>query len=156
MSGLDDARPSPSCAPRPTFCAPRTSAPRDRRDRWCLGGKTHPWPRRTTASGVVMYYGAPPRRARRSAVQAAVLGNFGAEDKGPSPQQVRAFEKALKRAGKRVDFKIYPGAGHAFANEDNPWGGYREVAAKDAWKRTVAFFKRELKQASIPRGRSSK
>ncbi len=125
---------------------------------WCMGGK---YAIRLAAAdpgirAVVMYYGAPltDERAIRN-IQAAVLGSFGADDKGPSPQQVRAFEKALKRAGKRVDFKIYPGAGHAFANEDNPWGGYREAAAKDAWKRTVAFFKRELKQASLPKRRAT-
>jgi carboxymethylenebutenolidase len=124
---------------------------------WCMGGK---YAIRLAAAdpgirAAVMYYGAPltDERAIRG-IQAAVLGNFGAEDQGPTPQQVRTFEKALKRAGKRVDFKIYPGAGHAFANEDNPWHGYREAAAKDAWKRTVAFFKKELKMASIPRGRS--
>ena len=121
---------------------------------WCMGGK---YSIRLAAAdpgirAAVMYYGAPltdPAAIRQ--IQAAVLGNFGGEDKGPSPEQVRAFEKALKDAGKKVDFKIYPGAGHAFANENNPWGGYREAAAKDAWVRTKTFFARELKQASIPK-----
>lgn len=121
---------------------------------WCMGGK---YAIRLAAAepgirAAVMYYGAPltDSTAIRQ-IQAAVLGNFGAEDKGPSPEQVRAFEAALKKAGKKVDFKIYPGAGHAFANENNPWGGYREADAKDAWKRTTAFFARELKQASVPK-----
>ena len=124
---------------------------------WCMGGK---YAIRAAAAypgirAVVMYYGATiTDEAAIRRIQAAVLGNFGGDDKGPSPDQVRAFEKALKRAGKRVDFKIYPGAGHAFANEDNPWGGYREAAAKDAGARTVAFFKKELKQASIPKRRA--
>ena len=74
-----------------------------------------------------------------------MLGNFGAEDKGPSPEQVKAFEAALKKAGKSVDIKIYEGAGHAFANVDNPWGGYREAAAKDAWARSLAFLAKHLK-----------
>ena len=123
---------------------------------WCMGGK---YAIRLAAAdpgirAVVMYYGAPiTDEAAIRGIQAAVLGHFGGDDKGPSPTQVRAFEKALKRAGKKADFKIYPGAGHAFANEDNPWGGYRKVAAEDAWKRTVAFFKKELKQASLPKRR---
>jgi carboxymethylenebutenolidase len=124
---------------------------------WCMGGK---YSIRLAAAdpgirAAVMYYGAPitdPAAIR--GIQAAVLGNFGGDDKGPSPDQVRAFEKELKRAGKKVDFKIYPGAGHAFANKDNPWGGYREAAAKDAQARTAAFFKRELKQGSIPKRRA--
>ena len=75
-----------------------------------------------------------------------MLGSFGAEDKGPSPEQVKAFEAAMKKAGKTADLKIYEGAGHAFANVNNPWKGYREAAAKDAWSRAVAFFARHLKK----------
>jgi carboxymethylenebutenolidase len=120
---------------------------------WCMGGgyairlaSVDPGIR-----AVVMYYGAPltDQLAIRS-LQAAVLGNFGGADKGPSPDQVQAFGKALKKANKRSDFKVYPGAGHAFANETNPFGTYKEAFAKDAWARTTAFFKKELKQASIP------
>jgi carboxymethylenebutenolidase len=59
---------------------------------------------------------------------------------------VRAFEKAMKAAGQTADVKIYEGAGHAFANVNNPWGGYREAVAKDAWARTIAFFHRYLKK----------
>jgi len=80
-----------------------------------------------------------------------VLGNFGAEDNGPSPEQVRAFEKALRKAGKRVDFKVYAGAGHAFANLNNPWGGYRHDPERDAWRRTLAFLNAELKRSSRPK-----
>src|SRR5207245_5542455 len=98
-------------------------------------------------AAVVAYYGAPPTDAAAiAAIKAPVLGNFGAEDKGPSPDQVAAFEAALKKAGKIIDAKIYEGAGHAFANVNNPWGGYREAAARDAWARTTAFFAKHLKK----------
>jgi carboxymethylenebutenolidase len=121
---------------------------------WCMGGK---YSIRLAAAdpgirACVMYYGAPitdPKTIR--GIQAAILGNFGGDDQGPSPAQVRAFEKALKKAGKKVDFKIYPGAGHAFANVNNPWGGYREAAAKDAWKRTLAFLDADLRHPSVPK-----
>jgi carboxymethylenebutenolidase len=121
---------------------------------WCMGGR---YSIRLAAAdpgirACVMYYGAPITDEKAIAgIQAAVLGNFGGEDKGPSPDQVRAFEKALKKAGKKVDFKIYPGAGHAFANVNNPWHGYREAAAKDAWKRTLAFLGADLKRSSVPK-----
>lgn len=121
---------------------------------WCMGGR---YSIRLAAAdpgirACVMYYGAPlSDPAAIHNLQAAVLGNFGGDDKGPSPDQVRTFEKALKSAGKRVDFKIYPGAPHAFANEHNPWGGYRAAAAKDAWVRTRAFLRKELKVGSLPR-----
>ena len=75
-----------------------------------------------------------------------MLGNFGGDDKGPSPDQVRAFEAAMKKAGKSVDVKIYEGAPHAFANVNNPWKGYREAAAKDAWSRSTAFLAANLKK----------
>ena len=116
---------------------------------WCMGG------RYSLALAVeepklaasVAYYGAPPTEpASIAKINAPVHGNFGAEDKGPSPDQVKAFEEAMKKAGKSVDIKIYEGAGHAFANVNNPWGGYREAAAKDAWARTLGFFAKNLKK----------
>lgn len=115
---------------------------------WCMGGMyslaiATEEPR---LAAVVAYYGAPPTDAAAIAkIKAPVLGNFGAEDKGPSPEQAKAFEAAMKKAGKTVDVKIYPGAGHAFANVNNPWGGYREAAAKDAWQRTLGWFAKYLK-----------
>jgi carboxymethylenebutenolidase len=116
---------------------------------WCMGGRyslalavEEP-----TLAAAVAYYGAPPTDdAAIAKIQAPVLGNFGAEDKGPAPEQVKAFEAAMKKAGKRIDVKIYEGAGHAFANVDNPWGGYREAAAKDAWARSLAFLAKHLKK----------
>lgn len=122
---------------------------------WCMGGK---YSIRLAAAdpgirACVMYYGAPIHdEAAIKGIQASILGNFGGDDKGPTPDQVKEFEAALKKAGKKADFKIYPGAPHAFANPNNPWGGYREEAAKDAWARTLEFLKRDLKQASLPKG----
>jgi carboxymethylenebutenolidase len=116
---------------------------------WCMGGRyalrlAVEEPRLAAA---VVYYGAPPTDpAAIARIKAPVLGNFGAEDKGPSPEAVRAFEAAMKKAGKSVDVKIYEGAGHAFANVNNPWGGYRKEAAEDAWKRTLAFFETHLEK----------
>jgi carboxymethylenebutenolidase len=116
---------------------------------WCMGGKyslklavAEP-----KLKAAVVYYGAPPTAASDiAAIKAPILGSFGGADEGPSPAQVKAFEAALKAAGKSADIKIYEGAGHAFANVDNPWGGYREPAAKDAWARTTAFFAAQLKK----------
>jgi carboxymethylenebutenolidase len=116
---------------------------------WCMGG------RYTLAlateepklAAAVPYYGAPPTDpAAIAKIQAPVLGNFGGDDKGPSPEQVKAFEAEMKKAGKSVDIKIYEGAPHAFANPNNPWGGYREAAARDAWARATAFLAKNLKK----------
>ena len=115
---------------------------------WCMGGR---WTlalatEEPKLAAAVAYYGAPPTEpAAIASIKAPILGNFGGDDKGPAPDQVRAFEAAMKAAGKTIDVKIYDGAGHAFANVNNPWGGYREPAAKDAWARTVAWLAKYLK-----------
>ena len=116
---------------------------------WCMGGRYSLAlaTEEPTLAAAVAYYGAPPTDAAALArIKAPVLGNFGALDKGPSPEQVREFEAALKKAGKSVDLKIYEGAGHAFANVNNPWKGYKEDAAQDAWARTVKFLALHLKR----------
>jgi carboxymethylenebutenolidase len=116
---------------------------------WCMGGRytlelatVEP-----ALAAAVAYYGAPPTDpAAIASIQAPVLGSFGAEDKGPTPEQARAFETEMKKAGKTIDLKVYDGAGHAFANVDNPWGGYRKEAAEDAWARSTAFLAKYLKK----------
>ena len=116
---------------------------------WCMGGRyalllATEEPRLKAA---IPYYGAPPADpAAIARIKAPVLGNYGGDDQGPSPAQVREFEAAMKKAGKSVDVKIYEGAPHAFANENNPWGGYRKEAAADAWQRTLAFLAAHLKK----------
>jgi len=158
MNGLDDAQAVTSLRAGADFLRSRS----DVRAQaigvigWCMGGGLAI---RLAADdpgirAAVMYYGAPLTDPKAiQGLQAAVLGNFGADDKGITPDKVKTFDAALKKAGKSADIKIYTGAPHAFANVNNPWGGYREAAAKDAWKRTLAFYDRELKRASVPKGR---
>jgi carboxymethylenebutenolidase len=150
MSGLPPDRGMRDLKAAYAFLAARSDVRKDRIGSigWCMGGRyslalATEEPRLAAA---VAYYGAPPTDAGAiGKIKAAVLGNYGAEDKGPSPEQVKTFEAAMKAAGKPIDVKIYEGAGHAFANPNNPWGGYREAAAKDAWSRTTAFFAKTLK-----------
>ncbi|MGA8870150.1 MAG: dienelactone hydrolase family protein [Candidatus Acidiferrales bacterium] len=61
-----------------------------------------------------------------------------------TPDDVRAFEKTMTGLDKRVDVKIYDGAGHAFEDSTNVQG-YRPEAAADAWPRSVAFLNKSLK-----------
>jgi carboxymethylenebutenolidase len=77
-------------------------------------------------------------------VQAPLLGNFGAEDQGIPPSSVEEFEKAARAAGKIVDFKIYPGAGHGFASFPDS-KAYRPTQARDADARVSAFLEKRLK-----------
>ncbi|MGA8150150.1 MAG: dienelactone hydrolase family protein [Terriglobales bacterium] len=78
-------------------------------------------------------------------INAAVLGIFGGQDRGITPDDVKKFEQALKQEGKKVEIMIYPDAGHAFENPNNTTG-YRAADAADAWKRTVNFLASNLKQ----------
>ncbi len=52
------------------------------------------------------------------------------------------FEAALKAANVPHEMHLYPGTQHGFHNNSTP--RYDEAAAKLAWERTVAFFKRHL------------
>jgi carboxymethylenebutenolidase len=76
-------------------------------------------------------------------INAPVLGLYGAEDLGIPAADVKAFEAALKAAGKAAEFVIYPGAPHAFFADYRP--SYRPEAAKDGWRRCVAWFNKYLK-----------
>ena len=113
---------------------------------WCMGGG-HSLQLAVNesrlAACVVNYGSMPTDKDAIQRIQAPVLGNFGAEDRGIPPSAVQAFESAMKAAGKSIDVKEYDGAGHAFENPNNK-AGYREAAAKDAWARTLAFLNRTL------------
>jgi len=78
-------------------------------------------------------------------IKAPMLGNFGAEDQGISPASVETFQKEARAAGKTIDFKIYPGAGHGFASNPDP-KVFKPDAARDADARTDAFLAKELKK----------
>jgi carboxymethylenebutenolidase len=113
---------------------------------WCMGGglalqlAIH----QPRLAAVVVNYGALPTDPNDiQQIGAWVLGNFGADDKGITPADVQAFEKTMKGLNRRIDVKIYPGAGHAFENPNNT-NGYRPEAAADAWKRTLAFLHNAL------------
>jgi carboxymethylenebutenolidase len=114
---------------------------------WCMGGGyslalalAEP-----TLAGAVIYYGRlVTDPAAIAGLKVPLLGNFGGEDQGISPDSVRAFEAAAKKDGKSVDFKIYPNAGHGFASSRDP-ETYRAADAKDADARTAAFFARVLR-----------
>ena len=76
-------------------------------------------------------------------IQSAILGNFGAADRGIPEKDVRDFQQKLTRAGKRFDIKIYPNGGHGFMNSKNK-DSYNLEATEDAWRRIFTFFKTEL------------
>jgi carboxymethylenebutenolidase len=114
---------------------------------WCMGGGYSlalalNEPR--LAACVINYGHLVTDPAEIAKIPAPILGNFGGQDRGITPDDVHAFEKAVRAAGKSIDVKIYPDAGHAFENPNNK-AGYRAEDAADAWERMIDFFNKTLK-----------
>ncbi|HXA76601.1 MAG TPA: dienelactone hydrolase family protein [Candidatus Acidoferrales bacterium] len=114
---------------------------------WCMGGgfslqlAIHE-PR--LAACVVNYGALPTDPNDIQQIGAPILGSFGADDRGITPSDVQAFEKTMRGMNRRIDVKIYDGAGHGFENSTNT-AGYRPEAAADAWARTVAFLNKTMR-----------
>jgi carboxymethylenebutenolidase len=114
---------------------------------WCMGGglslqlAIH----QPKLAACVVNYGALPTDPTDIAqIYAPVLGNFGADDHGITPDDVHAFEKSMGKHGRLVSIKIYDGAGHGFMNENNQ-SAYRPEATTEAWKRVMEFLDALLK-----------
>jgi carboxymethylenebutenolidase len=78
-----------------------------------------------------------------SGINAPVLGLYGEADLGIPAADVKEMEAAFRAAGKTAEFILYPDAPHAFFADYRP--SYREAAAKDAWRRCVAWLNKYLK-----------
>jgi carboxymethylenebutenolidase len=92
---------------------------------------------------VVVYYGRTPNPPELlEKIEAPILAHYGGEDKGISGG-VPATEEAMKKYNKSYTYKIYPGAQHAFNNDTTP-DRYHAEAAKEAWGKTLEFFKKNL------------
>src|SRR5919106_4524301 len=94
-------------------------------------------------NAAVVYYGRNPDPLDSVAnISGPVMGNYAEDDPNIMPG-VEPLKAALAKAGKSADIKTYPGAKHAFNNNTNA-DRYNPEAAKDAWARTVNFFKKNL------------
>ena len=91
-----------------------------------------------------------------SKVNVPMLVLHGSADDETKLDQANDIKAALEKAGKRVELVVYPGAYHRFdrgptakmQGEKSPAGHTYRTDAKardDAWKRTVTFFKEQLK-----------
>jgi carboxymethylenebutenolidase len=115
---------------------------------WCMGGGYSldvALQEPTLAADVINYGHLATDPEALKKINAPILGSFGGQDRGITPDDVHKFEAALKQLGKKVDIKIYDDAGHAFENSNNK-DGYRAADAADAWQRTVAFLGATLKK----------
>lgn len=111
---------------------------------FCWGGGTTNW--LAVALGADMqagvpFYGIAAETAGVSKIKAPLLIQYAESDERINSMWP-AFEAALKSAGVRHEMHKYPGTQHGFHNNSTP--RYNEAAAKLAWERTVAFFRRYL------------
>jgi carboxymethylenebutenolidase len=68
-----------------------------------------------------------------------VLGLYGAKDSGIPVSTVAQMQEALKKAGNKSEFVVFPDAGHAFHADYRP--SYVEADAKEGWRRCVEWFR---------------
>jgi carboxymethylenebutenolidase len=129
------------------------SQPNVRKDRigsigWCMGGGYSldvALQEPDLAADVINYGHLATDAEAFEKINAPILGLFGGQDHGITPDDVHKFERALKGLGKKIEVKIYDDAGHAFENPSNK-GGYRPADAADAWNLTVDFLASRLKK----------
>jgi carboxymethylenebutenolidase len=111
---------------------------------FCFGGGVVNW--LATKMGADLkagapFYGAAPATAEVAKIKAPLLIHYAENDdriNGMWP----AYESALKANKASYECFVYSKTQHGFHNNSTP--RYQEAAAKLAWERTVAFFKKTL------------
>jgi carboxymethylenebutenolidase len=111
---------------------------------FCWGGSTTNFLAVTLGADLkaaVPFYGAAAETAAVPAIKAPLLIQYAENDERINVLRA-AFEAALKASGAQYEMHMYPGTQHGFHNNSTP--RYQEAAAKLAWERTIAFFKKHL------------
>lgn len=150
MRGVPQGRATRDLKAAYDFLASQANVKKDRIGAigWCMGGGYSlevaiAEPR--LAASVINYGHLATEPADLKNIHAPILGLFGGQDRGITPDDVKKFQQAMEKLGKKSETKIYPDAGHAFENPNNKQG-YRAGDAADAWQRTVAFLASTLKK----------
>lgn len=98
------------------------------------------------------FYGTPLPRNLSETLDGAcpIVASFGQRDPAGIGAAAK-LRKVVEEKGIPADIKVYPGAGHSFANKLPAQPllritgfGYNEAAAEDAWSRVFAFFGEHL------------
>ena len=89
----------------------------------------------------VPFYGGQPSVEDVSKIKASLLLHYAGLDNRVNAGWP-AYEEALKKNNIDYQAYIYPNVNHGFHNDTTP--RYDEAAAKLAWDRTIAFFKKKL------------
>jgi carboxymethylenebutenolidase len=91
----------------------------------------------------VVYYGVSPATEKLAGIQAPVLGLYGSDDNRVN-STIPAADAEMKRLGKRYEYELYDGAGHAFLRNQAGRSGANLNAAKKAWPRMIKFLRETL------------
>lgn len=92
-------------------------------------------------AAAVIFYGTSPSEELVKKIEAPLLGFYGEHDPRIN-DTIPAFEAAVAKHGKRFEKHIYPGAQHAFFNDNRP--SYHLPATRDALVRLLGFFQQHL------------
>lgn len=112
---------------------------------WCFGGG---WALNASIAApteaTIVYYGSVDRTADQlKALKGPVMGHFAEKDQWINKAMVDGFVEQMKLAGEPAPEVFWYDADHAFAN---PSGGrYDQADAQLAWKRSLEFFKKNLR-----------
>lgn len=93
----------------------------------------------------VAFYGFPPADAATlQKITAPGLIFFGEHEEFFPVPAAQSFAEAQRQRGYTCEVVVYPGAGHAFFNNDRP-EVFHQVSANDAWRRALAHFGAHLR-----------
>ena len=90
---------------------------------------------------VVLYYGLGS--GNQAKTRARYLGHFAETDPYVKSARREKLAEKLRDNGRPVEFHMYPGTGHWFAEPGRP-DAYDQAASELAWARTIAFLGQSL------------
>jgi carboxymethylenebutenolidase len=122
---------------------------------FCMGGQFALVMSPKGFSASAPFYGTPLPRELSETLDGAcpIVASFGGRD----PMGIGApkkLQQVLDHKGVTSDIKVYPGAGHGFANKLPAQPliriagfGYNQAATEDAWARVFTFFGEHLRNS---------
>jgi carboxymethylenebutenolidase len=96
------------------------------------------------AAAVVFYGRNPSPIDLVRSIRCPILCNYAGGDMAITESDINLLKQTLTKHGKVFDIKVFPGVPHAFFNDTRE--SYRPEAAKEAWERTLDFYRKYLKQ----------
>jgi len=113
---------------------------------FCMGGSYAlmlPCVNSSIKAAVPFYGQVPNPDTPLQKLACPVLYIYGEDDGWITKAKSQHLPNAPRKYDKAGEIKTYPGAPHAFFNNTRQ-DVYKQVEAKDAWARTLAFFKKHL------------